>query len=63
MVLNLVNRGREEIPDSAEIKKDLKIKFEESELSWEGHPEVEYGDDDKKQLQYYKVCFLLSLQF
>ena len=60
MVLNLINRGTEDISDSAEINKDLKIKFEDSEIDWETHPEVEYGDDDKNQLQYYKVSFLLD---
>ena len=58
MVLNLKNRSTDEI-DDARIKKDLKVKFDGSEISWEKHPEIEYGDDDKNQLQYHKVIDLI----
>ena len=54
MVLNLKNRSSLEIED-AKITKDLKVEFKNSEISWEKHPGIEYGDDDKNQLQYHKV--------
>jgi len=54
MVLNLKNRSTDEL-ENAKITKDLKVEFNNSEISWENHPQIEYGDDDKNQLQYHKV--------
>ena len=59
MVLNMKNRATEKLED-AKIKNDLKVEFENSEISWEAHPETEYGDDDKNQLQYHKVFTVLT---
>jgi hypothetical protein len=59
MVLNLKNRSSVEIED-AKITKDLKVEFKNSEISWEKHPGIEYGDDDKNQLQYHKVIDLIQ---
>ncbi|CBY11823.1 unnamed protein product [Oikopleura dioica] len=54
MVLNLKNRSTDELKN-AKITKNLKVEFNNSEISWENHPQIEYGDDDKNQLQYHKV--------
>jgi len=52
--LNLKNRSTDELKN-AKITKNLKVEFNNSEISWENHPQIEYGDDDKNQLQYHKV--------